>query len=397
MSKHQAKGLRRWRRLSAALAAGGVLLGLLGGAAPAQAAAMPAGTVIRSMATATYIPAGLAQAETVFSNELIATVQAVEALALTQDQTVTRPPSSTVVLSHLLANTGNVASSYTIDLANNAGGCDADTLDLERLRVVHDINGNGVADAGEPEIRLHTAKGLELAPGESAALLAMGTVPGVASGQACVALSAITALQGLSGVNRDRVQVGSMAALSLTKSASYPGYIVPGETRIDFSVIGTNIGAQDARPSAVMAPADTPLRVNGASAALVLLRDLVPAGTQYIAGTLQSAAAGAVKLFRLPGDPPFSYRTVEDASAVEVAIGLPAPLARNASAAMQFAVRALAGQSGEIRNTAQAYLHDGMRPALAESNTVVIANRASIGVAKAATAVRAKWPRCAFG
>ena len=388
ITKLQASGLQPWRSLAAALVAGMALL--FGGGAQVSAAPVPAGTVIRSTATATYTPGGLAQTETISSNEVIAVVLPVEALALTQDQSVDRPPASIITLSHLLTNTGNVASTYTLRLANNGGGCSADTLDLAALRVVRDGNNNGVADPADPPVVLDAAGALVLQPGEVVALLVQGTAPNVPSGQACVNLSATTAQQGLSAVNRDTVTVGAAAALILTKSASYPSLVVPGQTRVDFSVFGTNIGALDARPSNTVAPTGTPLLVNGAPSALVLVRDLVPVGTQYIAGTLQTTAANSIKLYRLAGDPPFSYRTTaDDASAIEVAIGISTPVARNMSVAMQFAVKVNADQSGDIRNTAQSHYHDGSAPTTVPSNTVVIGTgQARIGVSKSASAPR---------
>ncbi|MRT32486.1 hypothetical protein FGX01_00910, partial [Xylella fastidiosa subsp. multiplex] len=78
----------------------------LGGAMQANAAPVSAGTIIRNVATATYLPGGLAQTENIASNEVIAAVLPVEALVLTQDQSVSRPPASIVTLSHLLTNTG---------------------------------------------------------------------------------------------------------------------------------------------------------------------------------------------------------------------------------------------------------------------------------------------------
>lgn len=358
----------------------------IGGNAHAEPA--PGGTIIRNVATATYVPAGLLQTETSSSNGVSANVLAVESLLLTQDQAVSRPPASTVTLSHVLSNTGNVPSSYTLGLANNGAGCPADTLDLSSLRVVRDGNNNGVVDAADAVLPLGVGGALVLQPGQSVALLVQGVVPTAASGNACVALSATTALQNIVAVNRDTVNVGDLAVLALTKSASYPGIVEPGTTRIDFSIAGTNIGARDAQPGNTVAPAGTPVLVNGTPTSLLLLRDVVPTGTRYIAGTLQSAAAGAVRLFRLQGDADFSYRTAaDDASAVEVAIGVPAGLARNASVAMQFAVQVKADQNGDIRNTAQGFYNDGAAPAVAPSNTVLITTSQSrIGVAKAASA-----------
>lgn len=374
-----------WRyRLGAVLAIG---LAALIGMASAGAAPAPGGTVIRNVAKATYVPAGFAQTETASSNGVVANVLPVEALVLTQDQSVNRPPATVVTLNHLLTNTGNVPSRYSFAFANNGSGCAADTLDLSALRLVRDLNNNGVVDAADPVLPLGTAGALALQPGETASLLVQGTIPATASGSACVVLGATTTLQNLHATNRDLVTVGDAAVIAIVKSASYPGHVVPGQTRIDFAVTGTNIGARDAVPGNTAAPAGTPVLVNGMPTALVLVRDAVPAGTQYLVGTLQSTAAGAVRLFRLPGDAPFSYRTSDDAAAVEVAIGVPTAVVRNASIAMQFAVQVRADQSGDIRNTAQSYYGDGTGPAVSQSNTVLITTSQSrIGVAKSASA-----------
>lgn len=353
---------------------------------PAQAAPAPGGTVIRNVATGAYLPAGLSQVETVSSNTVLATVQAVEALTLTQDQTVTRPPGAQVTLNHLLTNTGNTPSGYTLAFVNNGAGCPAVNLDLSALRVLRDRNNNGVADAGDPVVALDASGAITLQPGETAGLLVQGNLSAAPSGSACMVLTATTMAQALTAINRDIINVSNAAVLSLTKSASYPGVVVPGSSRIDFTVTGTNIGAQDAQPVGTAAPGNTAIVVNGVPTSLVLIRDLVPAGTQYLAGSLQSTAAGAVRLFRLPGDAAFNYRTTDDASAVEVAIGLPAAVVRNGTVALQFAVRANADLKGEIRNVAQSYYNDGSSPVVSPSNTVIIpSSLGRLGVAKAAS------------
>ena len=357
--------------------------------APASAAPVPAGASIRNVATATYVPTGMSQQETASSNAVQATVLPVEALLLTQDQSVTRPPNAQVTLNHLLSNVGNVTSSYTLAWANNAGGCGPDQLDLSNLRVVRDVNNNGVVDAGDPVLPLGSAGALSLKPGETASLLVQGTLPAAPSGTSCLALTATTALQSQTAINRDVVTVSSAAVISLVKSASYPGVLVPGTTRIDFTVKGSNIGAQDAQPTGSAVPGPSVITVNGVASSLVLVRDLVPVGTIYLAGTLQSTAAGAVRLYRLPGDAPFNYRTTDDAAAIEVAIGVPTALVRNGSIAMQFAVKVKADVTGDIRNNAQSYYNDSAVDTIAQSNTVVIPlSLARIGVAKAATVPR---------
>lgn len=376
----------RLRRICAVLAAG---LSMLAGHAAVHATPAPGGAAIRNVATGTYVPAGFAQTESISSNAVVATVLSVEAVLLTQDQAVTRPPGAIVTLSHLLSNTGNVASSYSLGLANDGVGCAPDTLDLSALRIVRDSNNNGVVDSGDPVIPINSAGALVLQPGDTAALLVQGTVPAVGLGSACLALTATTALQRASASNHDIVTIGNVAVIALTKSATSPGLVIPGHSRIDFTLTGVNIGAQDAQSSNVASPANTPVLVNGAAASLVLLSDLVPVGTQYVVGSLQSATANAMKLFRLPGDAPFSYRTVEDASAIEVAIGTSTPVLRSATLSMQFGVKVGTSQAGNIRNTAQSYYNDTRGPTSTTSNTVVIASgQARIGVAKAASVPR---------
>lgn len=187
-----------WPRLAALalmwlLALGAGLLSLAPGSAHA---AQPAGgTVLRVIATATYIPTGLTQTETVSSNLLTVSVASVESLTLTQDQALTMPPGAQLTLSHQLTNTGNVSSSYKLAWGNGGGTCPSSaTLALSSLKLVRDTNANGVADGSEPVLALNTANALTLAPGESVTLLAVGTVPMTATGSLCATLTATTVL-----------------------------------------------------------------------------------------------------------------------------------------------------------------------------------------------------------
>jgi len=356
----------------------------------ASASPAPAGTTIRNIATATYIPAGFVQTETISSNPVLANVAAVEALTLTQSQNVIRPPSVTATLSHLLSNTGNTPSSYTFTLANNGTGCAADMADLSSLVLVRDSNNNGVVDAGETAVTLNSAGAMTLQPGEIAALLVQGNTAASNAVAACVTLTATTALQSLLATNHDVVTNGSKAVLSLTKSASYPGIVIPGVTDIVFTVFGTSIGTQDVQPTATAADLlATPIKINGVANTLVLVRDMIPAGTVYNSGSLQTTTPSAIKLCRIATDAPFDYR-LEAAcgiSAVEVAIGLPGPVVRNGSVTMSFSTRVLASQTGNIVNIAQGNFNDGTSAIESPSNTVVIATSPSrIGLAKAASA-----------
>lgn len=149
----------------------------------AHAAQAPGGTVFRIVATATYVPANMSQVETVSSNLVTFSVAPVEAINLTQDQALVMPPGAQFTLSHQLTNTGNVKSSYKLGWTNGGANCPtAASVQLAGLKLVKDTNSNGVADPSEPSLALNTVGALTLVPGESATLLALGTVPVVAAG-----------------------------------------------------------------------------------------------------------------------------------------------------------------------------------------------------------------------
>ncbi|MFT4172800.1 MAG: hypothetical protein QM639_09595 [Rhodocyclaceae bacterium] len=362
-----------------------VLLTLSG---QASAAPPPAGTVITAVAQAQYIRHGYTQVETASSTVVVAILASVESFTLTADQNVQRPPDAIVTLAHVLTNTGNVRSDYSVQWRNQTSG---DTLDLSGLRVVHDINMNGVIDLGEPILPLGAASALTLNAGQSAILLVQGRVPNVASGHARLTLTVTTSAQRVTASNQDQVTVTNAAVLSMTKSASYPAPIVPGSSRIDYTVHVTNIGAHDATPTASAAPATTNIIVDGRPTRLVMVRDAIPVGTQYIMGSLSSPTPGVLRLFRLPGDAPSSFRAGgDDASAIEVAIGIqnPGMLARNASIDMRFGVLVRTDAKADIANIAHSHYDDGMKSDGASSNTVIIPLKpARIGVAKAASAL----------
>lgn len=360
---------------------------LVGAAVPAHAATPMAGTTITNRGSATYIPAGYTQQETVDSNTVSAVVAAVEALTLSQDQSVQRPAGGAVRLSHLLTNTGNVASGYALALTPNAAGCPAgSTAQLLGLRAVRDNNANGIIDPSDTPLALGKAGALKLKPGEVASLIVEGTLPNnVATGTSCFQVRATTDTTGIQVANTDVIKVGAAAALAVTKSAVYPGIVQPGVSEVSFTVNASNIGNQPARPAAT-APGGSTVMVDGVPRPLVLLRDAVPAGTSYVAGSLKSAMLGSLRLFRLPGDAPMSFRTSgDDASAVEVALGLPVSLPANASTAMTFSVKVQPQFSGSLINTALADFGNGAATVEERSNSVVVATTPErIGLAKAA-------------
>lgn len=370
---------RRW----AAVAAGVLLAAAFVAASPgAVAATPPAGLVIRTTATASYLPAGYSQIERSNSNTVTAVIRAVEALTLDGEARIARAPDINATLNFMLRNTGNVDSSYAFALINGGSCTGTDNFDLSTLRVVLDANNNGVVDEVEPP--LTGAAALTLSPGRTGSLLVLGHVPNLPTGAACITLEATTQSQHIVARVATLVTVGANPVMAITKTAAFDGPLVPGGSKVDFNIDAQNIGVRAATPTATAGPAATPILVNGVATSMVLLRDVLPVGTQYIASTLRSAAWGAVRLFRLPGDPAFNYRTTEDSSTQEVAIGVPS-VAPNAGLAMQFSARVLAEAPADVVNQGQLYYSDGTGSTAASSNHVVLGTSAErIGIAKSA-------------
>lgn len=374
----------------------GLLLLLGWQAAQAQVAA---GTMLSVRAYAEYLPIDQIQARRAYSNDVLATVSAVESLTLTGDVQVFRPPASQISLPFLLSNTGNVAADFALAINNNGGGCASDDFDLSNLQVVVDANGDGVAGANEPALALSDK--LMLSAGDSRGLLITAGTPNRMGGVACVALTATSALQNVSATVTSTVVLGSGAALQSALSASFNGALIPSVSMVTYTLRLQNNGTQAATPSATVNHGTHTIQVNGTPTPMVLIRDPVPTGSQYIAGSLHTALAGAVKLYRLPSDPPFSYRTLEDASAVEVAIGLMTTMPRDASLSMSFSTRLTALTTSTPNNLMnQAFVHyaDALGDTQSSSNAVVlpiahdrlgVALAASAGVAQINTAGQA--------
>ncbi|RZL56823.1 MAG: DUF11 domain-containing protein, partial [Variovorax sp.] len=358
-------------------------------ASPSAAAATPqAGLVISTTATASYVPAGYSQIERTSSNTVTAVIRAVEALALEGEARVARAPDVDATLNFLLRNTGNVESAYAFSLTNGGSCPGTDDFDLSGLRVVLDTNNNGIVDATEPALAGPGPGALVLGPERTAGLLVQGHVPNLPNGAACITLQAQTRLQQVTARSATLVTVGANPIVSIVKTASFDGPLVPGAGKIDFHLEAQNIGVRAAAATATAGPAAMPIRVNGVPTSLVLLRDMLPAGTRYVAGTLRSAAAGAVRLFRLPGDAAFDYRTAEDSSTQEVAIGV-ASLAPNAGLAMRFSAQVLADAPADIVNQGQLHYSDGSGATSAASNNVVLGTSGErIGLAKSVLPAR---------
>ena len=359
-------------------------------AGKSYAATPPAGTLLQTRAWAQYRMPDEIAAHTLYSNSLQAEVAAVEGVALLGPLTFKVQPGSTVVIPYNLVNTGNTASHIQLSASNGGPGCGPDSFDLSNLHWVVDSNDNGVPDSNEP---IATAKDLQA--GASEALLLVGQAPQVAGGTACLSLTATTAAQAVSARSNTTALIDNGAALRVTEPSSSSGYIAPGST-IGFSVRATNNGLQNASPATTNGAAvPAQILVNGVAQRALLLRNPIPAGTTYMAGTLVSGNPNVLKLYRLPGDAPFSYRTVEDASAIEVAVAelLPWYVAPGGALGMGFSVRVAVPTDIIITSQAEANYFDGNVDTLAPSNPVTLdVAGQSVGVALSAAPALSQSP-----
>lgn len=272
-------------------------------------AAPPAGTVIENQASADYTDPDTGVTQSVVSNVVTVEVQAQEALTLEADRQVEANRASTVVMPHRLTNTGNVQSTYRLTVSNQSG----DQYDLSALQLIHDLNGNGQVDQGEPT--LLPTDDITLDYGQYTDLLVVGVVPSsVANGQvARVVISATTQLQSLSAQNTDTVTALAPVALDIIKSAT-PQDPQAGE-EVTYNLTARNIGGA--------APTPIIVQVDGADASVVLVSDAMPANTVFVRAT--DPGGGSLLYHRL-GAARHVYTTMppqDPAQVDEIAYGLP--------------------------------------------------------------------------
>ncbi len=323
-----------------------------------QAAPVPAGTVIRNTGSGTYVDLVSGLPVSLKSNTVDTTVSALEALTLTTDQTALVASGMPFTLSHVLTNTGNALTAYRVTASVAPGGAFIPVS----VQVVHDLNGNGQADAGEPVIPAGAP--VSLAPGARANLLLTAQAPIIsAPGQtAQLLIAAVSQLQGATAKNTDTVTLTSGAAVQVTLAASASSTL-PKNT-FSFTTTASNNSSATAAPVSVS--------LNGQPASLFVLRIPVPANVTFAAAQA-SSISGAQTLYHVLGAPANSYvSTVPAAADVDaVAWGL-ASLPRGGSLQGEFSMTTNANAAGAIKGIAYADWIEQAAPLSTASNTVLL-------------------------
>lgn len=223
-----------------ALLAGGLVVSI----APAVAATA-AGTLIKNLATVTYQDTA-GNTYSAQSNEAVITVKQVYKADLSSDSTKTATAGQMVYIQHTLTNNGNGSDTYTLSATNDASV--TDDINSGSVKVYRDLNGNGLVDAGEPEVTSVT-----LAAGVSAELVIAVAVPSSATtGQELGVILTATSANGtvtdatnaaggtdtLQGTNQDLITVSGDAVLNYTKSA----VLNAATNQITYTLTITNTG-----------------------------------------------------------------------------------------------------------------------------------------------------------
>ena len=235
--------------------------------APLAAFAAPAaGTAIGNQASATYTDASNA-ARTVTSNVVTAIVQQVASLTLAQSASRTVAVGSQVSYPITLSNTGNGTDTFNLSFTQSGA------FAFTSVVFYADANGDGVADNTTP-ITATSA----LAMGEVFRFVATGTVPTTAaSGNTNnLVVSAVSTFNaGVSTSVTETTTVTSNAVVSVTKSMD-SGSGLPGSGPHTVTLTYNNSG--------------------NTAASAVQIRDLLPAGMTYVAGSARWSASGATVL-----------------------------------------------------------------------------------------------------
>ena len=200
-------------------------------------AATAAGTQIKNLATVTYEDAA-GNVYSAQSNEAVVTVAQVYSATLGQDLAVDGAPGQPVYLPFVLENTGNGTDTFLLSAIDGING--GDLIDADTIKIYDDINGDGEASSGEPEIS--SVSLTAASPGNIKSIVVEVLVPSTAqagdtlgitltaeaqegTGSAVVGsvtdTSAGKGLDGLDGTNESMITVTGNAVIVATKQATH--------------------------------------------------------------------------------------------------------------------------------------------------------------------------------
>jgi uncharacterized repeat protein (TIGR01451 family) len=280
--------------------------------AAAMASPVPGGTIIRSIANATYFNTALGMVETVQSNRVEAIVMSVPGLSVAGYSALLMTRGSIAQYYFDVVNSGNVTLNALMHVEDQLG---ASMMGGGQL--VADLNGNGIIDGNERSINL--ALPMKLLPGQRLQLIyefrvSTNTVLGDAMRSALIVTATVdgdpNATAPVQGTAQGITTIVS-GALTITKSQ-----VVRDNDRItqlDYTLRVRN-NSEQAVPKYDNIDG-APLRIDGTQRAGILVRDVMPLNTVF-AGIAD--AGGMEALYHHAGDPQHDYLTQQPAAAADI-------------------------------------------------------------------------------
>ncbi len=225
-----------------------------------MSATPPAGSSIGNQASATYTD-GSGTQRTATSNTTTTYVQQVASLTLTQDNTKPVSPGGQVDFPHTLKNTGNGQDTYALSIGSVTG--------FNTYTIYEDANGDGVPDDLTKPI---TSTG-PLAAGAVFKFVIVATVPN--SPSTATDTLTITATSGFNNAqtaaNTDTANVTPNAVINVTKAINIASGIA-GSGPYTYTLTYNNSG--------------------NTTATNLTLKDIIPTGMTYVAGTAKWSVSG---------------------------------------------------------------------------------------------------------
>ena len=224
--------------------------------------------VIDNQAFVDYIDQGRQRLEVRLSNYTYILVGEKQDFSLTNDQNRSNQssPGQQVIFPYVIENQGNTSDRYQVSATSVAG----DAGNLQNVVVVHDVNGNGLPDAGEAELTLTPT----LLPGNRLNLLVVGLVPvSSRTGDEFLVDFAIESVDNIEVKAEDTAETlvvfGPNLLISKSSSEACNAPLSPGDT-FSYRVGFTNSGDS--------APLESEYRVSGQTLRGLLIEDEIPLG-----------------------------------------------------------------------------------------------------------------------
>ena len=238
------------------------------------------------------------------SQPVITQVLPAYAASLTPANDIQANPDQIITWQHTLTNTGNAQDSYSFNVLDLGG----DSGVLKNLILIHDVNNNGIHDAGDvvinPAVHQET-----LEAGQKISLLVTAHVPQNALADN-VFLANIQVKSTASNVPvLSRVDKVYLTApnFKLIKNVNQTQIAVNSTNSADKTLKYSLTMSNEGNASAM----GTTVNIEGANVSKVVFEDPLPTGVMLNKLTYRSGGAGRLLLYHVRGTPDKSYKNYE--------------------------------------------------------------------------------------